>query len=342
MFLKKLFNFKRDYRHWLEKGDGYLREERFADARDAFGEAIEKLESGDPADASLLAEVREKYMECGNRLGRLNLDEAGCALDAGNPGKAEEHLRMVMDLAQDKALRRRAEEMLAGLHMNPPAKVIRQADHSCSDCGDASHHGVAEGHATDELLDMEDRFELFIHTLPGDLPVRYKSLGEKFAHGCILNRDGRGEEAMALFAQLPAAAEIDIVNYEVALIHYRNHELDECEKSLRRAIELNPLNPLSYFSLVQLFGETGRIAEALPFLNHMIKNELVPDQATLLLGDAHLMLDDEGSAVECYTKVLSSPALAKEAALKLIPLLEKQGRGQDAAYLAKKFNKGCC
>ncbi|HEX9024209.1 MAG TPA: tetratricopeptide repeat protein, partial [Geobacteraceae bacterium] len=342
MFLKKLFNFNRDHHYWLEKGDACLRDERFADARDAFGEALAKLESCAPGDASLLAEARRKHMECGNGLGRLNLVEAGHALNGGDARKAAEHLRTVLELAQDSALRREAEEMLAGLNTPPRVKESSQAPHSCSGCGDASHHSGGEWETTDELLDLEDRFELFIHTLPGDLAGRYKSLGEQFALGCILNRDGRGEEATELFAQLPGAAESDIVNYEMALIHYGNHDLPGCEKALRRAIDLNPLNPLSYFSLVQLFGETGRIAEALPFLNHMISNELVPDQATLLLGDAHLLLDDEQSAVECYTKVLSSPGLAKEAAAKLIPLLEKQGRGEDAAYLAKKFNKGCC
>ncbi len=341
MVLKKLFGFKKGYDYWLEKGNGYLLEERFADARDAFGEAMEKMESGGTVDASVLAEIREKYIESGNRLGRLNLDEASYALGS-NRRKAEEHLAMVLELAQDANLRREAEEMISRINQPAPVKASPVADHSCSGCGDAAHHGSAEGHETDELLRMEDRFDLYIHTLPGDLPGRYKSLGEEFAQGCILIRDGRGEEALRLFGRLPGAVESDIVNYEIALVHYQNHDMDECEKALRLAIRLNPLNPLSYFSLVQLFGETGRIAEALPFLNHMINNELVPDQATLLLGDVHLMMGDELEAVECYSRVLSSPGLAKDAALKLIPLLERQGRAADAAYLAKKFSKGCC
>jgi hypothetical protein len=80
----------------------------------------------------------------------------------------------------------------------------------------------------------------------------------------------------------------------------------------------------------------------LPFLQHMINIEVIPDQAGLLLGDAYLLLEDENNAVDCYTRVLSSPGYAKDAAMKLIPLLEKQGRREDAAYLAKKFKKGCC
>jgi hypothetical protein len=62
----------------------------------------------------------------------------------------------------------------------------------------------------------------------------------------------------------------------------------------------------------------------------------------LLLGEVYLLLEDETRAVEIYSQVMSSPKHAREAAEKLIPLLERQGRPEEAAYLAKKFMKGCC
>ena len=126
------------------------------------------------------------------------------------------------------------------------------------------------------------------------------------------------------------------------MIHYRRGNAEKCESLLRRAIELNGVNPLCYFGLVHLLAETGRVAEAMPFLELMLERELLPDQARLLLGDVYLMLEDENNATDCYTQVLSSPNFAKEAAGKLIPLLEKNGRAEDAGYLVKKFSKGCC
>ncbi|HTP66101.1 MAG TPA: hypothetical protein VMJ66_11980 [Geobacteraceae bacterium] len=341
MFLKKLFGFDRDYKYWQEKGDGLLKQERFADARDALGEAMGKMEAAGVADASLLAAVRDKYAEAGNRLGRLNLDEAGYALARGDREKAGEHLRMVMDLADDADLRKEAAELLAGMTDDAtPEKT--DSPHSCSGCSDTTRHTGDEGYETDDALHMEDRFDLYIHTLPCDLPERYRDLGEEFAQGCLMSLGGRGEEALGVFAGLSAAGENDIIAYETALIFYRKGDLAGCEKALRRSIEINGMNPLGYFSLVQLMGETGRIAEALPFLQLMINNELLPDQARLLLGEAHILLGDEESAMDCYSGVLSSKGYAQEAAMKLIPLLEKRGRREDAAYLAKKFKKGCC
>ncbi len=342
MNIKRLFGFKRDYRYWLDKGDGFLRDERYADARDAFAEAMHQLENTDGENDSLLADMRGKYGEAGNRLGQMNLEEAGYALAGGNPRKAEEHLRVALDLAEDGALRKQAEDMLGEISAGRPEITMHRDAHSCSGCGDNADHGASDDHGTDELLHKDDRFELYIHTLPGDLPERYRSLGERFVSGCLLNLDGKGEEALRIFSGLAAEEENDIINYEIALIYYRIGDLSNCEGALRRALDLNPFNPLGYFSLVQLLGETGRIGEALPFLQYMINNDLMPDQAKLLLGDAHVILQDEKSAMDCFSSVLSSTGYGKEAANRLIPLLEKQGRSADAAFLAKKFKKGCC
>lgn len=109
MFLKKLFGFNKDYRYYLEEGDRYLHEERYADARDAFAEAMQKITESDEEDVSVGSLLREKFAETGNRLGLLNLSEAEHALNIGDHKKAEDHLRIVTELAEDAALREKAE-----------------------------------------------------------------------------------------------------------------------------------------------------------------------------------------------------------------------------------------
>ena len=90
MFLKKLFGFNKDYRYYLEEGDRYLHEERYADARDAFAEAMQKITESDEEDVSVGSLLREKFAETGNRLGLLNLSEAEHALNIGDHKKAED------------------------------------------------------------------------------------------------------------------------------------------------------------------------------------------------------------------------------------------------------------
>ena len=340
--MKNLFTFNKDYRYYLEKGDRCLGDERYADARDAFAEALLKIEENGEENVSMKSSIQEKFAETGNRLGLLNLAEAEYALNSGYLKKAEEHLRIVMDLAEDAVIREKGDRLLAGLASGAPSNKITDVDHSCSSCTIDTGQLDHDSHGTEGSLSSEDRFALYTHTLPGDLPERYSTLGERFAYGCLLNRDGDGEGALKVFEELSAEKENDILDYEMAIIYYRNGNLENCERLLRRAIELNDLNPLCNVALVELMAETGRFAEAIPVLEQMLASGLIPDQARLLLGDILFMMEDENRAVESYSQVLSSPGYAKQAAEKLIPLLIKQGRNDEADFLAKKYMKGCC
>jgi len=342
VFLKNLFTFKKDFRYYLEKGDIYLGDERYADARDAFAEALSKFEENMDQDVSTKSSIQEKFAETGNRLGQLNLAEAEHALKIGDQNKAEEHLRMAMEFAQDAVIRENCDKLLAGLASGASLNEITDIDHSCSSCTIDTGQVDHDSHGAEGLLSAEDRFALYTQTLPGDLPQRYSALGERFAGGCLLNREGNEEGALKIFEELSAEKENDILDYEKAIIYYRNGNLENCEKLLRRSVELNALNPLSLVALVELLAETGRFVEAIPFLEHMINSDLIPDQARLLLGDVLILMEDETKAVETYSQVLTSPGFAKQAADKLIPLLKKQGRNEEAAFLAKKYMKGCC
>jgi tetratricopeptide (TPR) repeat protein len=344
MFLKKLFNFSKDYNHYLEKGDRYLADERFADARIAYGEALEKIEAGGgEAALSLIKPVRQKIALTGNMLGRLNLVEAEHAIAGGDRKKAEEHLRIIMNLADDATLRENSEKLLASLGTEAPETVNFEPVHNCDSCEERGvETGNDEQHGMDDNITSEDRLALYFHTLPGDLPERYAGMGEEFGRGCLLNLEGNAEGALRVFEDLSAGTENDILDYEKAIIYCRNGDPGKCEQLLIKAIGLNPDNPLCHIGLVQLYTDIDRVPEALQVLEQMISSDLIPEQAMLMQGDLYTLLQDESNAVESYSKLLTSPQFAREAAERIVPLLERQGRTKEAAFLAKKFAKGCC
>jgi hypothetical protein len=74
----------------------------------------------------------------------------------------------------------------------------------------------------------------------------------------------------------------------------------------------------------------------------MIEKRILADQAMVLLGDVYLLSGDDNKAIESYSSALAIPKIARAAAEKLIPLMESQGRSEEASYLFKKFLKGCC
>ena len=68
--------FNRDHHYYISQGDKFLAVERYAEARNAFDEALSKMKGADFDQPSLMAEVKEKLAITGNKLALLNLAEA--------------------------------------------------------------------------------------------------------------------------------------------------------------------------------------------------------------------------------------------------------------------------
>lgn len=337
---RKLFG--RDYRHYKEKGERLLAEGRYADARNEFAEALQRLSGTDADFATTEAFLREQMCEAGNRLGEMNLAEAEHALGRGEFNKARDYLDLAGDLAEDVTIREKAEKLKNAIALATAMDTPADNKYSCAGCSATGEKTTENSHAAEEELSPEDRFEILIQSLPGDLPERYAGLGEKFACGYMLAHDGEDAAARNIFEELLAHEENDIVLYETALIFHREGVVAECERLLRRAQTLNGINPLCCLGLVQLFAETDRGNEAIPVLDHMIASEILPDQARVLQGDVLLMLGRELEAMDRYGEALAFPTVASSAAERLIPLLEGKGRTEEAAYLFKRFMKRCC
>ena len=154
--------------------------------------------------------------------------------------------------------------------------------------------------------------------------------------------DGDDVKALQILEELLSENENDILLYELALIKYRCDEIIDCERFLRRAIGIDSSNPLCYLGLVQLLIDSDRLHEVIPVLNHMIEFGLLSDQALVLLGDVYVMTGDDLKAIDYLSKALSAPGVARGAAEKLVSLLEKHDRVEEAAYISKRYLKACC
>jgi tetratricopeptide (TPR) repeat protein len=338
MFLKKIF--RKDPEDFIRQGEKLLAEERYVDARHAFEEAQERLPSDATADS--VGRIRSGLSRVGNMLGLANLQEAEHARNLGNYRKAEEHLILARNLAEDVAILEKAERLLVSLHESPPVVPASNQSASCSGCVKPHDISADISHVSDGDLHPEDRFEVLIHALPDDLPQRYASLGEKFACAYLLNHDGREEESLRIYEELLARGDNDIMLYEVALIHFKMGDPGRCEQFLTRAIEVNPRNSVCHLGMVQLLIDTGRLERSLDHLDLMIGSGILSAQSLLIKGEVLQLLDENDRALEVYSQALALPATAKGAAEKLIPLLESLGRSKEAELLYKRYMKGCC
>ncbi|GLI39021.1 tetratricopeptide repeat protein [Geobacter hydrogenophilus] len=339
MLFSKLF--RKDAASCLEKGEKLLAAGRFAEARLALEDALERLDANSPEGATTAAVIREKMVVAGNRLAEMNLQEAEHCLMSGEFAKAEEHLNLTLDLADDVTIRDKAVKSFALLEKQIPHVHHHEKKGGCGGCGGSTSQHSENIEIGDDGLNDMDRFELLVRPLPGDLPERYADLGEEFAVGYLAAHGGDQMTAEKVFERLLASGESDILLYELAILSHQGGDGRRCETLLRRAFALNDANPLCNLSLVQLLTENGRFTEAVPLLERMVERNILPDQAGMFLGEIYRVQGESDRAIAQFSQLLSTP-LKREAAERLVGLLEATGRSQEAALVAKQYLKGCC
>ncbi len=344
-FFKNLFGGK-DSRTYLTKGNRLLAEGRYAEARFCYDDALERLAAGDD---SLRDEITLRQSEAGDALAGINLDEAERCLNDGDTLKARDHLELAREFAVAPESCSRVTLLFRRLTVSPstlpdpgsPGKELSCNSCAGSSCSPPKGEEEPEAAASDGHLSPEERFELMTAALPEDLPHRYRALGGRFAQAYLLSHDGDDVAAARILATIAIPAAQDIILYEQALIRHRLGDPHECEILLQQALRVNDRNPLCCLALVDHYVGSERSGEALELLDAMIAAELLPAQAVMTKGDIldHLGLDEQ--ALENYALLLESP-YKKDAASKIIPILEKQGRGDEARQLFKRYVKGCC
>lgn len=348
MFLKKIFA-KKDHRHYIAQGEKYLADERFADARTSFQDALEKM----PADAAEeRATLEGRLRTINDSLARLNLKEGEGALNGGDAERAREYFTFAFELAVDAQIREMAEKQLGSLSAVSKDSLSKNNKHHhgggshCGSCHDTSggtsqNEEVSAEDSASQLSD-DDRFHILTQMLPEDLPARYAAMGEKFAAAYLKIHDGDDAGAFPILEELFRNSPNDVVMYELALIMYRAQRLGDCEGLLKQALAANPRNSLAYFAWVHLCANTGRFPEAIKTLENMLELGLMPHQAKLMLGEVYAASGDREAALGHWSEALAVKATEKAAAERLVPLLGEMGRQQEAQFLAKKYLKGCC
>ncbi len=328
----------------MDKGNRLLAEGRYAEARFCYGDALEKLGSD---DGSLRGEIMARLEEAGEALAVMNLEEGERCLTDGDVVKAHDHLLLAREFSVAPETSARVALLARTLAATEPSSLVPvplEQNDSCGSCAGGSRApmtGEPPHAATDGHLSSEERFELMTAPLPEELVRRYRALGGRFALAYLLSHDGDDEAAARILASITIPASQDIILYELALIRHRQGNTGECETLLRQALRVNDRNSLCCLALVDLLVVSERSGEALELLDAMIAGELLPAQALMVKGDIqeHLGLDE--GALGSYALLLESPH-KKDAATKIIPLLEKLGRGDEARQLYKRYVKGCC
>lgn len=342
MFFSKFFS--KTPEQLVSKGDVNFKNANYFEARCNFIDAMGKLSDSEDSQ-SISSYIRDMITQCSNRLAELNINEAEAVFRSGNITKSIEYLHLAIEQADDVHIREKADSLIKSFKENMssvPHNEKISAKHDCASCSSTGHQVPESSSFQPDNLTSHDQFNLLVHTLPGDLPERYLSLGEKFASAFLLAQSNNITEALNMFRELLAVGENDILLYETALIEFKLGRVDICESLLNKALSINPDNPMCNLSLTQLYIDTGRYSNAVTLLKSMMTREILHDQSLILLADVYVIQSDNKAAIELLSNALSNPSLKKPAAERLVAILNKEGRDEEAQYLYKTYLKGCC
>lgn len=342
MFFKKFFT--KSFEQILVKGNDLFKNEHYAEARQCFFDALEKIEDSSGEEQNR-AYLQSMISRCGNFLAEMNICEAEAAIRSGNREKAAEYLELSLQLADDVSIRENTEKLISSLTQISSAdnnKSEPAGKHACSSCASSHQHTPETPHVLPDNLRSHEQFQLLINTLPGDLPQRYATLGEEFAETYLIAHSDDNGKALNKFRQLLSAGDNDIILYETAILEYKDGRVDVCESLLRRALKLNADNPVCNLSLAQLLADAGRLDEAAALLKSMMDRMILYEQSLVMLADVYTVQGDQENAINLLSSGILMPALKKASAERLVPILAAQGRDKEAAYIVKTYLKGCC
>lgn len=332
---------KKGYRDLESRGDDYHRQQRYADARIEYETALELLHGGEGVDdPDALRRIGEKLAATGLELARLNLAEARSALCAGNRQRCDEFLELAAQFSEAPEIRRQIAEIMKSA---PPSRDRSNDSHEVPGRAKRSPEAVEpidSSHEASSEPDEEIRFELYVSTLPGNLPDRYRAKGKDFARACLAAHEGRRREAWEMFRRLEPAC--DLVRYEMGLIAVQEGDPRSAEELLLDSLSMEPRNPLALLSLGQLRMVQRRHDEARTILQ-TARDQGLGNQILLLLGDNEQAAGAMAAAEAFYLEALADKSLARAAAERLIPIMESTGRTRERDFLLKKHcGKGCC
>ncbi|MDY6878742.1 MAG: tetratricopeptide repeat protein [Desulfatiglans sp.] len=277
-----------------QKGDACVRASDWGMAIMAYGAALNILEKTAPEEVEARQRVLEKLQGSKETLARQHVETAIEFMESGHNEDAGELLKLALDLAQDRALRKEIKDRL--VRVDHPTSIDPQQDAAESLTLPTADEQESAGGGDEET------FTALCGVLPEEVRSAYASYGLSFRRGYLaLNR---GEFAFAADA-LSQAMEEDsspdsYITLELATALLNLQRLDEARELLETFLEHHPEALPGYQALCEVFWEMKAFdlaEELLETCPDELKNSLA---YVLMRGESLSQAGRHSQAVDFY------------------------------------------
>ena len=315
-------------------------EQRWADCL-RLGEALDPM----TLVPEVQAELHQMLEQAGDSLARLNLAEAEAFARAGDSAKAGEHFGLARqqarsaELQQDIAAannRLRAQEPMTA--PPPHAAAGHCAGGTCDSGASSDGRAAASPHELDDLT----HFELTLSSYPPDLAERYLRVSDAFRESFLAAHEGRDQEALDLFDQLPADEHNDLFYFERGSLLARTGSREPARRDLEKALQLNPAQPLALEALILLEMGDQQLDRAEQLALQGVDKGVAH---SFCLGRLATLRAHQGrfdEALDFGRQALAQGTVDADTVVLTASLLEKKGQIDEAEQLLTALGGGGC
>lgn len=283
--------------------------------------------------------------QAGDSLAQINLDEGEACRRGGDRLKAAEHFRLAREQACSATLMHSAETALA---QTLPQEVLKGSDSlnppgsgDCAGtCGPATGTQESEHPGDETHFDLETQLELALSSYPPEMAGRYRQALPDFVEAVLTAHRGDDATALRLLNALPEPARDDLFHFERGTLHARRGDGEKASADLRRALEVNPANPVFFSALLETYLAANRLDDADILIRQGLDEGLERGFLLGRLAEVHARRNDLPQALETVQQALDAGHCDSRTILFAASLLEQNGRLGEAENLLQRLGAG--
>lgn len=286
--------------------------------------------------------VDERVRHAGDRLARINLEQAEASLRGEDRLRAEEHLALVFEQASDEAIRSAAEDLRKQLNEVEPTPISDVSDcASCSSAHAVSHAAPAVLQDENQLA-AEESWELTLAALPENWVDAYAALEETERQAVLLAHAGDDQAALDLFERRPEPEWNLVVRYEVAALCLRLNDLVRGATLLEDLLQTAPDHDLAIRLAIDLLMQGGDLPWLEPLLEENVASGIHVGLCRAGLARMAAIRGDVDSLIAQGRASLAAGHADPEVIIWLASALERQGEIDEAEQLLGRLaGSGC-
>ncbi|MFW6296878.1 MAG: tetratricopeptide repeat protein [Desulfosalsimonas sp.] len=249
-----------------EKGDEYLKDKAFGEARIEFDKALHKIESRFPEKKHLADRISKKLESASESLAMKHIENAGAMAKAGDIEEAAELYGLALDLTKNRQTRDKIALAMKELGEKAAQKLdIADAENEKSSRAfSASEKDPVDGASALDESDDEELFDVLLNALGPETAEAYRQYGHSFARGYTALNRGDFELAIRKLSEAMEqnANQTTLIPLELATAYLHAEQHDQAQQILQSFVNQNPGEIRAYQLLCEIYWEAGKLSEA--------------------------------------------------------------------------------